>query len=249
MSADPISTPIRESPALRRPPRRGAVKGGLVVLAAVALIALVDALLPSFNPFSSLFRRETTTATGDVVLKQLKETRRLDAATGSFEVPVVVCNGEPEAFVTSEREGQEKSPSQQLQEMCNGFFDEKATLLVSADVSATVDLERLADDAVRIDEKQVEVVLPPVGLGEPRVDAEEGLLVVAIDTSIFPGGLPDDYQARAAGAGKDAVARVADGSDLRRLGEHSARSLFEGLLRSLGFTDVTVRFAEAPAPG
>ena len=59
------------------------------------------------------------------------------------------------------------------------------------------------------------------------------------------GDLPEDYQARAAGAAKDAVSAVADGSGLVELGSRSAQNLFSSLLGALGFTEVDVSIATA----
>ena len=86
------------------------------------------------------------------------------------------------------------------------------------------------------------VKLPAVELAEPRVDAEDDISVIGKDGSVplIGGKLPEDYQARAAGAAKAAITRVAGQSGLPDLGQRSARSLFESLLAALGFTDVEV---------
>jgi len=80
-------------------------------------------------------------------------------------------------------------------------------------------------------------------LADPSVDAETGVLIVGLDTSIFPGKLPDDYLSDAAAEGKRAVNGVAERSGLLDLAKSSASGLFESLLTSLGFTDVEIVFA------
>ena len=219
--------------------------------ALVLVIAIVGgSLVLALSPFKDLFKRETTVATGDVVLKTLRERKDFVAATGTYEVPVVVCNGTPKGYVLKDgRDKDGNTPAQQLIAACGGFLDAKATVLASAEVDAVIDLSELKSDDISVAGKQVTVKLPGVTLAEPRVDAEDGISVIGKDGSVplIGGKLPDDYQARAAGAAKTAVTRVAGESDLPDLGRRSVRSLFEGLLSALGFTDVEVVVKSSPA--
>jgi hypothetical protein len=219
---------------------------------AVALIlavvggSLATNLSPIRDLYDSLFDRQTFVATGDVVLKRLREQKQLVAATGTFDVPVVVCNGSPEAFDLQEASDEEgRTPAQQLLDSCGGLLDEKATLLASAEVDAVINLAELQADDIDISGTRVSVTLPAVELAEPRIDAEGGMSVIGKEGS-FPligGELPEDYQARAAGAAKDAVSAVAGGSGLTQMGSRSAESLFTSLLAALGFTEVNVTIA------
>ena len=224
----------------------------LVIVIAVVGVGLWKGLAPFRELYDSLFGQQTFVATGDVVLERLQEQEELVAATGTFEVPVVVCNGTPEAYdLQGEPDDEDRTPAQQLLQGCSGLLDEKATLLASADVDAIIDLGTLRADDIDVDveRKRVAVTLPAVELAEPRIDAEGGISVIAKDRS-FPligGDLPEDYQARAAGAAKDAVSAVATGSGLTRMGERSAEGLFTSLLTALGFTDVDVTIAEPVA--
>ena len=198
--------------------------------------------------YDSLFNPQTFVATGDVVLQRLQEQEELVAATGTFQVPVVVCNGTAEAYdLQGERDEADRTPAQQLLEACNGFRDAKATLLASAEVDAVIDLGKLTADDIDVDVEgtSVAVTLPAVELAEPRIDAEGGMSVIGKDGSIpiIGGELPDDYQARAAGAAKDAVSASAGESGLARLGARNAESLFGSLLAALGFIEVDVTVA------
>lgn len=74
--------------------------------------------------------------------------------------------------------------------------------------------------------------------------------VIAKDGSVpvIGGSLPEDYQSRAAGAAKEAIASVAEGSGLRAMGSQSAQRLFESLLSALGFSEVNVTIKSSQAP-
>lgn len=202
------------------------------------------------NIFDPLLNQRTYVATGDVVLKRLQEQKKLVAATGTFEVPVVVCNASPRSYDLSDGPDDEgRTPAQQLREDCDGFLDAKATVLASAEVDAVIDLGRLEADDITIAGDAVTVRLPRVELAEPQIDAERGISLIAKDGSVplVGGDLPDDFQSQAAGAAKDAVRGVAGQSGLPDLGARSAQSLFESLLRALGFVDVQVTIDPAPA--
>lgn len=201
------------------------------------------------NLLDPLLNQRTYVATGDVVLKKLQEQKKLVVATGSFEVPVVVCNGSPTAVDLKDDPDEDgRTPAQQLLEACDGFLDAKATVLASADVDAVIDLGDLVAGDITVSGKSVSVRLPPIALAKPRVDAERGISVIAKDGSvpIVGGELPDDYQARAAGEAKKAIGALAGRSGLPELGVRSAESLFESLLSLLGFAEVQVTVKPAP---
>ena len=218
----------------------------IVIFFAGSLATNLNVIRKLLDPF---LNQKTYVATGDVVLKKLKAQKTFIAATGSYEVPVVVCNGTPEVFdLRAKPDADGRTPAQRLLEACDGRLDAKATVLASAEVDAIIDLGELAADDIDVSGEVATVRLPPIKIAEPRIDAERGIAVLAKEGSVpFIGGkLPDDYQAQAAGAGKDAVGRVAAQSGLRELGERTAQSFFEGLLSLLGFTDVRVTFQTPP---
>jgi len=220
----------------------------LVIFFAGSLATNLTAIRNLLDPF---LNQRTYVATGDVVLKSLQERETFVAATGIYEVPVVVCNGTPRAVdLRDEPDKDGRTPAQRLLEACDGFLDAKVTVLASAEVDAVIDLGKLAADDIDVSGDVATVRLPPIELAEARVDAERGISVLAKEGSVpFIGGkLPDDYQARAAGVGKDAVGGIAARSGLRELGERTAQSFFEGLLSLLGFADVRVTFQTAPPP-
>ena len=215
----------------------------LVLVVAVVVGSLATNLAVVRELYDELFNRQTFVATGDVVLKSLQEQEELVAATGTFEVPVVVCNGNPKSYdLTGEADEAQGTPAQQLLDACGGLFDAKATVLVSSEVDAVIDLGLLTADDIDVSGTRVTVTLPAIEMSEPEVDAERGVSVIAKDGSVpvIGGSLPEDYQARAAGAAKEAIASVAEGSGLRETGNQSAQRLFESLLSALGFSEVNV---------
>ena len=216
----------------------------LVLLIASALVIglVVASVVPFRNFFDGLFNRDTYTATGDVVLKRLQESQELEVANGSFDVPVVVCNGSATAY---EEFG---TSADRLLSACDGFADEKATVIIRSEVAAVIDLDSIRAGDVTIDGKKITIRVPRPRLAEPTVDAETGVMIVGLEGSILPGALPDDYLSRAAKSGKGAVASVAADSGLLETGERSTTSIFEGLLKSFGFTDVTIEFTDPPQP-
>ena len=224
----------------------------VVTWAVVAALIFVGASLASrWNPIKDVLDSifpptQTSEATGDVVLKRLQAQRKLVAATGTFEVPVVVCNGRPKAYDLADRADKDgRTPAERLLSACDGILDSKATVLAKAEVDAVIDLGKLTADDIEISGKRVSVRLPRVELTEPRIDAERGMAVIGKTGSIpiIGGKLPDDYQSRAATAAKKAVSGLAGQSGLPRTGSRSARSLFEGLLAGLGFTQTDVTIA------
>lgn len=222
----------------------------LVLVIAIVGGSLLVSLGPIKDIYDSIFNRQTSVATGEVVLKSLREQKKLVAATGTYEVPVVVCNGTPKGYVLKDgRDEDGNTPAQQLLADCGGLLKAKATVLASADVDAVIDLRKLKSADISVSGDRVTVKLPGVTLAEPRVDAEDGISVIGKDGSVplIGGKLPDDYLARAAGAAKTAVTRVANQSGLPDLGKRSAQSLFESLLSALGFTDVKVVVKASPA--
>lgn len=233
----------------------GLVKRVVVCAFALIVIFFAGSLATNLNVFRNLLdpflNQKTYVATGDVVLKKLKAQETFVAATGSFEVPVVVCNGTPESFDLRGKPDEDgRTPAQRLLEHCDGRLDAKATVLASVEVDAVIDLRKLAADDIDVSGEVAIIRLPPIVMEEPRVDAERGIAVLAKKGSVpwIGGRLPDDYQAQAAGAGKDAVGQVAVQSGLLERGERSAQSFFEGLLSMLGFTDMRVSFQTAPPP-
>ncbi|MCB1257895.1 MAG: DUF4230 domain-containing protein [Microthrixaceae bacterium] len=212
----------------------------------VVAVFLVGALsiLGKFTSFGDylgrFFGNETYSATGPVVLHKLQAMHELVVAEGTFEVPVVICNGKPKAYATREK-------ADELLNACTGFRDEKATVLIRAKVQSVLDLSKVTQDDISVEGKNIEMRLPSPTLRRASVDAEDGVLIVGMKKSIWPGGLPDDYLAQAAKAAKRSVSKVAEQSGLREMGSNSAQEIFERLLGAFKeYENVTVTVDEPP---
>src|SRR5215207_517370 len=108
----------------------------LVAVAAVVLVVVAASVIPFRNLLDGVFNRETYTATGDVVLKQLRKQDDLTVSTGTFDVPVVVCRGKATAYP-------DRADADELLSSCSGLGAEKATVIVQADVPAVISLSDL----------------------------------------------------------------------------------------------------------
>ncbi|MER5871764.1 DUF4230 domain-containing protein [Streptomyces sp. NPDC002044] len=197
----------------------------LVVLAALLVIAGRFSLVPGFG---GLFGDETRDRTGPAVLKSIQDMSRYEGAAGNYQVVVDL-----------------EKDAKLLPDAIRGT----RTLYIGAGtVSAYVDLGRLGEQSVTVNEDRTEAVLrlPHAGLGDPALDParsyavskERGLLDRLGD---FFSGNPSGEQA----VQKLAVRHIADAardSGLTQRAEKNTAAMLEGLLRSLGFSRVTVTY-------
>ena len=201
---------------------------GVVVLTGFLFIGWVKDLVPGLgNPFGS----ETVDRSGPAVLKSIENLRDFRAASGHFEVIVDV---EQDArFVPAKIKG------------------ERVLFVAIGSVDAGVDFTGLEDDAVEVsnDGNGVSLELPPATFRQPELDLERSYVYDrdrgAIDRlqSLFGDdvGVEQDLYPLAEEKLADAAR---DGSGLLARAERNTRLMLEGLLRSLGFVRVDVRFSE-----
>jgi hypothetical protein len=207
----------------------------LLALASVAVLVGVVGLgalagwVP--NPFAEADDVEIDTATAIVELRDLAD---YHAASGTFETVVELSED-----------------ADYLPDVVKG---RNTTMRVAGSVDAVVDFRDLADDALVVDPNDptaVTVTLPSVQLGLPRLDHER-TEVISRERGVFDrigdaiSGDPTD-DAALYRLGEDELARLAADTELRSRGEANTRELLEGMLGTLGFERVTVRF-EAPRP-
>jgi hypothetical protein len=201
---------------------------GIVVLTGFLFVGWVKDLIPGFgNPFGT----ETVDRSGPAVLKSIENLRDFRAASGHFEVIVDV--EEDARFVPSKIKG------------------ERVLFVAIGSVDAGVDFTGLEDGAVDVsdDGRGVSLELPPATFREPELDLERSYVYdrdrgaidrlqslfgddVEVERDLYP--LAEEKLANAA----------RDGSGLLARAERNTRLMLEGLLRSLGFTRVEVRFSE-----
>ncbi len=231
MGLDP-GTPDRQ---LMPPPRGGGLVGRLmalaaaiaVLIAAVLVLSAVHVLPQLRNPF----HETTTDRTGPVLLKSITALSRYEAASGSFQV--VVDLSKRTAFLPS-------------------FLEGSDTLFIAqgSDI-AFVNFSGLAGKAVQVspDRTAVTVRLPAAQL-EPAtlnvrqsyVYAQQQGLLNRIG-NFFSGNPNSQHQVYVLAQQK--IQNAARQSQLRAEAAKNTRSMLDGMLRSLGFSQVTVIFAPA----
>ncbi|MEV4222844.1 DUF4230 domain-containing protein [Nonomuraea sp. ATR24] len=218
-TAPPAPTPRRR--------RRWRYLAGLLVLA-VLLVVAGRVAWTWLNPLGE----RAIDRSGPALLQSIKDMSRYEAATGSFQVVVDLekdANFLPDAVKGSR------------------------TLFVGAgSVDAYVDFSTLAKDAITVseDRTRADVRLPRAQLEKPNLDntrsyvfaQQRGLIDRVQD---FLSSSPGDQRELYVLAEKK-IAEAAVASDLRSRADANTRAMLEGLLRSLGFTKVTVSYAGEP---
>ncbi|MFD9128406.1 DUF4230 domain-containing protein [Kitasatospora sp. NPDC059571] len=222
----PDAPPRRHHPAGGR--RRGipwyiGLPVTLAVIAAVFLAAARLQLLPGLpNPFAE----HQVDRSQPAVLRSIQDMSRYTAATGNFQV--IVDLDQEARFLPSQILG-------------------KRTLYVAAGtVGAYVDLGALADGSVKVsdDRRTATVVLPHARLADPALDVRRSY-VFAQQRGLFDrigdffSGNPGDQQKLEVLATEKITAAAKD-TALASTAEANTRNMLQGLLRSLGFTSVTV---------
>jgi hypothetical protein len=219
----------REEPAPRRRTRLLWLVGVLVLVLAVVVGGQAANIWPRWaNPFAE----ETTDRSQPALIESMRDLSRYVAAEGNFQVVIDLERNRryvPE-FLVNER-----------------------TLLVGAGtVEAYVDFGTITEGAVTesADRKSVEIRLPPPQLGEPNLDLEasyvfaeqRGLLNRLGE--VFDGD--PNRQREAYRLAEERIAAAARESGLAERAQENTRKMLLGLLRSLGYTSVTVTFTAAP---
>ena len=206
-------------------------RGGLVraVLLGVVLLGagwLLAGAIPSLNPFHT----ETIDRSPPAVLKSISKLSEYRAATAQLEQIVDV--EEDAAYLPD-------------------FLKGTKTLLVAAGrVDAVVDFSGLKGDAIVVseDRRTATITLPSPRLSKPQLDLsrsrvydrDRGLLDRV--ESVFEDSPTEDRSLFLRAERKLAEAAAADGGVLTAA-EQNTRAMLTQLLRGLGFTKVTVRFA------
>ncbi|MFB9627844.1 DUF4230 domain-containing protein [Nonomuraea helvata] len=167
-----------------------------------------------------------------VLLQSIKDLSRFEAATGNFQV---VVDLEKDAnFLPDSIKG-------------------TRTLFVGAGgVDAYVDFSGLATNAVTVseDRTQATVRLPRAQLEKPNLDNSRSY-VYAQQRGLFDrvhdflSGSPSDQRELYLLAEKK-ITEAAVASDLRARADANTKAMMTGLLKSLGFTKVTVKYTDEP---
>jgi uncharacterized protein DUF4230 len=218
---------------VRRRSRVGtAIVGALVVMALIAGAGSLGLgrLLPSLpNPFTS----KTVDRTQPALLKSLEDLSRYQAATANFQV--IVDTEKDAKFLPSIIKG------------------ERTVFVAAGSVDGSVDFSQLDERSVTMseDRRSATIVLPEPAVSHPNVDPEQSRVASRdrglLDRlgSVFSDSPTSEQPLYVAAQAKMQLA--ADQSDLRKRAEDNTRSMLQGMLRSLGFTSVTVSFTPTPA--
>ncbi|GAA2192455.1 DUF4230 domain-containing protein [Micromonospora lupini] len=209
----------------------GAARGLLLLLgaAALAVVVLLGVQATGFLPdFRNPFAKEQTDRSQPPLLKSIQDLSRYVAAEGNFQVVVDTQNDRRNVpdFLLNER-----------------------TLFVGAgSVEAYVDFTKIGEGAIvqSADGKSVEIKLPAPQLGETNLDMEKsyvfaeqrGLLNRLGDLV----GNDPNRQQQVYQLAEDRITAAARDSGLAARAEANTRKMLEGLLRSLGFQQITVTY-------
>ncbi|GAA1638548.1 DUF4230 domain-containing protein [Catellatospora bangladeshensis] len=215
--------------APERRPRRG--RGLLILVLVLAVLGGAVAslnfagLLPQWrNPFAV----EKTDNSGPPLLLSIKDLSRYVAAEGNFEV--IIDLKEDRRFIP------------------DWLINQRTLFVASGNVEAYVDFSSLGDGAIveSPDRKSVTITLPSPQLAEPKLDldrsyvyAEERGLINRVGD--FFNGDPNRQQETLQVA-EQKLAEAGAKSTLVDRAEENTRKMLEGMLRSLGYTSVTVVF-------
>lgn len=180
------------------------------------------------NPFGE----QTIDRSGPVLLQSIHNLSRFEAATGNFQV--VVDLEKDAAFLPDAIKG-------------------TRTLFVGAGgVDAYVDFGALAKDAITVspDRTTVTVRLPHAQLEKPNLDNKRSYVFAQqrglFDrVSDFLSSSPQNQQELYTLAERK-IAEAAVASDLRNRADQNTKAMLEGMLKSLGFKNVIIKYADEP---
>ncbi|GAA0661459.1 DUF4230 domain-containing protein [Streptomyces thermocarboxydovorans] len=201
------------------------VLSALVLLFAVLLAGIRLLGLPGLK---DVFGTESRDRSGPALLKSIQDISRYEAASGNFQVVVDL-----------------EKDAKYLPDALRG----SRTLYVGAgSVDAYVDLGKVGEDAVRVDEDRTSATLrlPHARLGDPALDPERSY-AVSKQRGLFDrlGDLFSDNPNGEQAVQKLAVRHIGDAakeSGLTARAEANTTEMLEGLLRSLGFEDVRITY-------
>jgi Protein of unknown function (DUF4230) len=217
------------------PGRRSRVRLVAAILLALVLFVAVAGLSglrlwPSFpNPFAT----RQVDRSQPVLLKAIEDLEVYKAATGNFQVVVDV-----------------EESSRGIPLLVKG---ERTLFVAGGSVDAEVDFSGLDEGAIKVsgDGERVEITLPRARLTEARVDPDQSR-VFARERGLLDrlGAMLSDNptsERELYRLAQDKMQAAAAASDLRSQAEQNTRTMLQGMLRSLGYRDVSVTFRDPPS--
>ncbi|MEX3102481.1 MULTISPECIES: DUF4230 domain-containing protein [unclassified Streptomyces] len=220
---DTVTTPPKRLP--QRMPVWAKVLTSVVVVLAVMFAGIRLSLLPGLRDF---FGTETQDRTGPALLQSIQDMSRYEGASGNFQVVVDL-----------------EKDAKFLPDSIRG----SRTLYVGAGtVDAYVDLGKVGDKDVTVDEDRTTATLrlPHARLATPALDPDRSYAVskqrgLLDRLGDFFSGNPNSEQAVQKLAVRH-IGEAAQQSELTARAETNTTGMLKGLLRSLGFKEVTVSY-------
>jgi Protein of unknown function (DUF4230) len=231
--------PPPPSPPPPPPPRRRgriltALVGFTVVIVVLALIAGALVRFADWRPsLSDPFGTRSIDRSQPVLLKSVQNLSTYKAATGNFQL---IIDMERDArFIPSIIKG------------------ERTLFVAAGSVDAEVDFSRIGSGAIEVsdDGHTARVTLPHPALGKVRIDPDNSYVAstqrgildrIGSALSSNPNGQRELYQ-----LADKRIQAAAVSSGLVERAEQNTRVMLESMLRSLGYTNVTVTFS-GPVP-
>ncbi|WP_306325881.1 DUF4230 domain-containing protein [Streptomyces venezuelae] len=228
MREDTEEKPLESrTPRRGRPPRRWpAVAVGLALLCLVLFALGRFAQVPWLD---DVFGVDTKDRTGPAVLKSIQDMHRYEGAAGNYQVVVDL-----------------EKDARLLPDSIRGT---RTLFVASGSVAAYVDFGGIGPGSVTVDEQRTTATLrlPHARLAEPSVDPERSYTVSKqrglIDRlgDLFSDNPADERAVHILAA--DRIGAAAKESDLTLRAEKNTTSMLQGLLKGLGFEQVTVTYA------
>ncbi|MER8186615.1 DUF4230 domain-containing protein [Kitasatospora sp. NPDC094015] len=230
-TAEPDDSP---KPAAERPDRPARRRtpwyiGLPVTLAVIAAVFLAGAHLGLFPSIPNPFERRTVDRSQPVLLRSIQDMKRFTGAQGNFQV--IVDLDHEAAFLPS------------------ALLGNRTLYVAAGTVDAYVDLSSLDKGAVTVsaDRTTASVVIPHAQLAPAALDVRRSYVYLQqrgfFDRigDFFSGNPGNQQQVELLATQK--IEQAAKDTELTQRSEQSTRSMLEGLLRSAGFTTVTVTMA------
>jgi hypothetical protein len=197
------------------------------VIAALLVLSAVHLLPQLRNPFAET----TTVRTGPVLLKSITELSRYEAASGTFQV--VVNLSRQTAFIPSFLEGSDTLFIGQGSEIAYVNFGQLSGRAIQVSPDRT---------AVTVDLPKAQLEPAVLNVNQSYVFAEQQGLLNRIGN--FFSGNPNSQQ-QVYILAEQKIETAARQSPLLAEAQRNTIGMLDGMLHSLGFQQVTVRFAAA----
>ena len=213
-----------------------AIVAGLLVIVVAAGLTVMAGAVERLNPFhNGVIQQRSIDRSGPAVLKAISDMGEFRAASGYYEVVVDV--------------------EHDVHPLPSFLAGERVLFVAAGTVDAAVDFRDLRPGAVTVNAERTTatIKLPPPELTKPNLDVRRSYIYSQQRGLIdrLHGALTDnpgaDQQQLYTLAAKRIAQAASATKELSTRGETNTRAMLQGLLHSLGFTDVTVTFTAPPA--